>query len=135
MCNFIYEIVCLGFKAPLKENMTERFSFAVPDTNIIWNQEIDVNTSLNEHYVTAIDETQYLSVLDGTNDITLEDLTLAGAKLDVGDGTQDFIQGAATNGEDVTNGEEASESEVVVYSVDGSDELFGIQVCIFLYTE
>lgn len=109
-----------------------------------WNDQVAVQSSIdfshvsdstltdsiNESYATAVDdnETQYLSVLETTGDITLEDLqnlTLENSKIT----TQNNLQFENMNlieGLDI-NKTETSDQQVIVFSVDGSDDLYGIQ--------
>ncbi|XP_028152304.2 uncharacterized protein LOC114345708 [Diabrotica virgifera virgifera] len=87
--------------------------------------------SLNESYATAADEneTQYLSVLESTTgDHTLEDIhdiTLGSQKLLI----QDTIGlNVETISQDNFNVAESEEQQVVIFNVEGSNELYGIQV-------
>jgi hypothetical protein len=123
--------------------MTERYSFAVDrhlvpnisvDESVVWNHDnIDaVNSTLtdtiNEGYVTAEEDspTQYLSVLDSTSEISLENLniTLANPKLEVEETADNFITDQILD----QVPDEINDQQVVVYTVEGSDELYGIQV-------
>ncbi|CAG9829496.1 unnamed protein product [Diabrotica balteata] len=87
--------------------------------------------SLNETYATAVDEneTQYLSVLESTTgDDTLEDIhdiTLGSQKLLIQDTMGLNVE---TISQDNFNATESEEQQVVIFNVEGSNELYGIQV-------
>ncbi|KAJ8961493.1 hypothetical protein NQ318_014741 [Aromia moschata] len=114
------------------------------DGTVVWSEPVtgrhslDFSTvsdstltdSMNETYATAVEdnETQYLSILETTNDITLEDLhnlTLENPKIQMQEileyNSENVVENVDANTIDVGN------QQVVVFSVDGSDELFGIQ--------
>lgn len=118
--------------------MGDRFPFSSPsDTTIIWNDSINttLGDSLNDGYVTAPENnTQYLSVLDSSNEISLNNLTLTNTKLEQEstEFTETYVTTLTTeeNSADTTPAEESNEQQVVVYTVEGSDELYGIQVRI-----
>lgn len=109
--------------------MTEQYSFTV-DTGV-WSQDnidgvhTNLSDTMNESYVTAEEDSpsRYFSVIDSSNEMSLDNLniTLSNPKLEVED---DFIPEEVP--EQVQ--EEPSEQQVVVFTVEGSDELFGIQV-------
>lgn len=104
---------------------------------IVWTNQISpagtlnfsgasLTESFNETYVTAIEgnDSQYLSVLETTNDDTLEDLnlTLSNSK-DEEHNELNIEPSAELN---ITeNGD-----QVVVFTVDGSDELYGLQMIL-----
>ncbi|XP_044261958.1 uncharacterized protein LOC123009601 [Tribolium madens] len=112
--------------------MTERYSFAV-DTSV-WSQDnIDnvhstLTDTINESYATAVEDSpsRYLSVLDSSGEMSLENLniTLSNPKLEVEEPVENFIP------EEVLEQpqEESNEQQVVIFTIEGSDELFGIQV-------
>ncbi|KAJ8965621.1 hypothetical protein NQ314_004013 [Rhamnusium bicolor] len=125
--------------------MSERYPFSgdraliTHDGSVVWNEQAEVQSTLDfsnvsdsitDSYVTAVEdnETQYLSILETTNDITLEslhNLTLGNSKIV----SQDNLE---LNSEDAMesldlNGVNMGDQQVVVFSLDGSDDLYGIQ--------
>lgn len=129
--------------------MSERYPFAGDRTfthsgTMVWNDQVAAQPSLdfshvsdstlvdsiNESFVSAVDdnETQYLSVLETTGDITLEDLqnlTLDNSKI----ATQENLQFENMNPIESLNVDETetNDQQVIVFSVEGSDDLYGIQ--------
>lgn len=86
--------------------------------------------SLNESYATAIEDndTAYLSVLETTNETTLEalhNLTLENSKIITHEhlepSTESVVETISVNLDD------AGEN-VVLFKVDGTDELYGVQL-------
>ncbi|EEZ97368.1 protein suppressor of hairy wing [Tribolium castaneum] len=112
--------------------MTERYSFAV-DTSVWTQDNIDtvhstLTDTINESYATAVGDSpsRYLSVLDTSGEMSLENLNinLTNPKLEVEEPVENFIS------EEIFEQpqEESNDQQVVVFSIEGSDELFGIQV-------
>lgn len=121
--------------------MSESYLFATNKTldqeTIVWTNQISsastlnfsgesLTESFNETYVTAIEgnDSEYLSVLETTNETTLEDLNLTLSNSKHEDNSEVNIEQSAELNPD-ENGE-----QVVVFSVDGSDELYGIQMIL-----
>ncbi|XP_066254729.1 uncharacterized protein [Euwallacea similis] len=115
----------------------------ISDGSIIWNQPQDetlpyfdannplvTDSSLNETYSTAIDSTentQYFSILDDSAELTLEDLsnlnlTLGPEEVAVPPNNNSEVE---NKDEEVTNVE--NNAEVVVFMLEGSKDLYGIQ--------
>lgn len=121
--------------------MSESYLFAnktLDQDTIVWTNQIvssnglnfsnaSLTESLNDSYVTAIEgnDTEYLSVLESTNEVTLEDLnlTLNNGKVVVENDVEVDNEQAVHN---LGGGDGAD--QVVVFTVDGSDDLFGIQI-------
>ncbi|XP_048518594.1 uncharacterized protein LOC109546979 isoform X2 [Dendroctonus ponderosae] len=114
----------------------------IPDGTILWNDEsndqstlhyFDANDStINENYVTAIDsnETQYLSILEAsnTNGISLEDLHLTVEHEDESIGITNDNPVEKNCTEQIQQNDPDDNAEVVVFTMDGSDDLYGIQM-------
>ncbi|XP_018570871.1 uncharacterized protein LOC108910663 [Anoplophora glabripennis] len=129
--------------------MSDRYPFTgdrafTHNGTMVWNDQVAVQSSLdfshvsdstltdsiNESYATAVEdnETQYLSVLETTNDITLEDLhnlTLENSKIAPQENLQFENMSPMESLE--TNESEMNDQQVIVFSVEGSDDLYGIQ--------
>lgn len=119
--------------------MSESYLFTTNKTldqdTIVWtNQMPPANTlnfstaslgeSFNETYVTAIEgnDSEYLSVLESPTEVTMEDLnniTLSNSKED--NNVEQFTESDYLNIGD-------SGDQVVVFTVAGSDDLYGIQI-------
>ncbi|KAG5891583.1 hypothetical protein JTB14_022248 [Gonioctena quinquepunctata] len=82
------------------------------------------NDSINDSYATAIEddenETQYLSVLETSNDETLEDLPNTTV------GNTEHSETSSESGN--INFIESGEQQVVVFKLEGSDDLYGVQI-------
>lgn len=124
--------------------MSEAYLFAtnksLDQDTIVWTNTISpsntlnfssasLTESLNETYATAIEgnDSEYLSVLESTNDVTLEDLnnlTLSNSKVEESNVELNIEESAEIC--DLSIGDNAD--QVVVFTVDGSDELYGIQI-------
>lgn len=110
--------------------MTDRYSI-ISQENISWTspvgQMMDASCrSINDDsYVTAeednCEESQYLSVLENTTRVSLDlhDVTLSHSKID----DQNEILSS-----DCIVQEESQEQQVVIFTVEGSDDLYGLQV-------
>nr|XP_023012759.1 uncharacterized protein LOC111502827 [Leptinotarsa decemlineata] len=84
--------------------------------------------SINDTFTTAIeddeDETQYLSILETTRDVTLEDLhnlNMTNSKIKIPE--LEYSSGSGSS--DLTD---SGEQQVVIFKVEGSDDLYGIQL-------
>ncbi|CAG9859556.1 unnamed protein product [Phyllotreta striolata] len=92
------------------------------------NGEVSLVESINESYISAVEEneTQYLSALEVTNENSLEDmpdLTLTESKLNV----EESVGFENPTVENENNFALTDSGEVVIFNVEGSDELYGIQ--------
>ncbi|CAH1173605.1 unnamed protein product [Phaedon cochleariae] len=92
------------------------------------NGDCSMTDSINDSYATAIDEneTQYLSVLESSNDVTLEDLhnlTIGNPKLM----EQENLQTEPVDVPEDSDGIDAGDHQVVIFNMEGSDDLYGIQ--------
>ncbi|KAH1027437.1 hypothetical protein HUJ05_000946, partial [Dendroctonus ponderosae] len=132
----------------LNVNMSKHYVYSgdqaiiIPDGTILWNDEsndqstlhyFDANDStINENYVTAIDsnETQYLSILEAsnTNGISLEDLHLTVEHEDESIGITNDNPVEKNCTEQIQQNDPDDNAEVVVFTMDGSDDLYGIQM-------
>lgn len=128
--------------------MSSQFTYPGDNGSIIWSEQshdqsslqyVDANdtiiddSTINESYVSATDanETQYFSILEHSDDITLEDLQ----NLTIGnvDGQENIVmtEDLAPAVHDEINQESQGNdegTEVIVFTVDGSDDLYGIQL-------
>ncbi|XP_076251028.1 uncharacterized protein LOC143190550 isoform X2 [Rhynchophorus ferrugineus] len=135
--------------------MADHFSYTVDnsiiiqDGNMIWNDTsqdqsslhfMDANDTIitdgtiNESYATAIDsnETQYLSILDTSEDVTLENMNLSNLSLEE-TGQQENINLLNNRSVESTNppsNQDVDTSQLIVFTVDGSDDLYGIQMSL-----
>lgn len=124
--------------------MSESYLFAtnksLDQDTIVWaNQVSPANTmnfstaslaeSFNETYVTAIDcsDSEYLSVLENTDEHTLEDLNLTLSNSKVMDNAELNVE-QNSDASNISIGEIGD--QVVVFTVEGSDELYGLQVLL-----
>lgn len=121
--------------------MSESYLFAtnnktLDQDTIVWANQISppntlnfsgasLTESFNETYVTAIEgnDSEYLSVLETTNESTLEDLNLT-----LSNSKEDNVELNIEHSSELNVGENGE--QVVVFTVDGSDELYGIQTIL-----
>lgn len=126
--------------------MSESYLFAtnkvLDQDTIVWANQISPGNTLNfssasslaesfnETYVTAIEgsDSEYLSVLESTNDTTLEDLNLTLSNSKVRDNNVELNEEESLDVGNISIGEIGD--QVVVFTVEGSDELYGIQVLL-----
>lgn len=126
-----------------EDNATSLDSATLTQENIPWEQDCNedsqyssaVDATLNETYVTAHDsenESHYFSVLDGTGGVILNEfnqLSFNNSKLE----TDENELNKQGNLEDATNAEptptvDIGGQQVVLFKIDGSEELYGLQV-------
>lgn len=124
--------------------MSESYLFAtnkgLDQDTIVWSNQISpantlnfsntsLSESLNDTYVTAIDcsDSEYLSVFENTGEHTLEDLNLTLSNSKVIDNVELNVEQTAEIG-NINIGEIGD--QVVVFTVEGSDELYGLQVLL-----
>ncbi|KAL1505916.1 hypothetical protein ABEB36_005365 [Hypothenemus hampei] len=113
----------------------------IKDEDLVWNenshdqsslQYFEANTTIinestiNESYASAVDsnETQYLSILDNTevNEISLDELN----NLTIENNDSLNLKQKADNVEELNN----KNGEIVVFTMDGSNDLYGIQLSV-----
>nr|CAH7768507.1 unnamed protein product [Callosobruchus chinensis] len=112
--------------------MSERLSLSDQD-GALWNRHPSMNfsnisdvTIHEESYMTAIgagDDTQYLSVISADDDTFEEAQSIVLNELPIEDHSDNTLEN--TNDTDQVQNEG---DQVIIYSVEGSDELFGIQI-------
>ncbi|XP_030746929.1 zinc finger and BTB domain-containing protein 11-like [Sitophilus oryzae] len=119
-------------------------SIIIQEGNMIWNHAVHDQSSLqyfdandtvitdatiNESYATAIDsnETQYLSILDSSGEATLENINLSNITLGDMPVEENIVFSGTDPPEQIPN-EENDNSQVVVFAVEGSDDLYGLQL-------
>nr|CAI5845277.1 unnamed protein product [Callosobruchus analis] len=112
--------------------MSERLSLSAQD-GALWNRHPSMSfsnisdvTIQDESYMTAMeagDDTQYLSVISGDDDTFEEAQSIALNEQHIEDNTDNTLENTNETDQGQNEGE-----QVIVYSVEGSDELFGIQI-------
>ncbi|VEN63791.1 unnamed protein product [Callosobruchus maculatus] len=112
--------------------MSERLSLSAQD-GALWNRHPSLNfsnisdvTIHEESYMTAIDagdDTQYLSVISADDDTFEEAQSIALNEQHIEDNSEHTLEN--TNQTDQAQNEG---DQVIIYSVEGSDELYGIQI-------
>ncbi|XP_060525654.1 uncharacterized protein LOC132701598 [Cylas formicarius] len=103
----------------------ETFDSQYPTLRYVDANDSDLTDTIDESYATAIEgnETQYLSVLETSDDMTLNDLQtiIERAKC-----AEDHDVATATESSPVEA--DVDQNQVVVFTMEGSDDLYGLQV-------